>query len=289
MKRSTSSPASAILLFAVLAGSATAGSASGTQPVEPTQHGWLTGRVALLHDRAGVSEDASAKALLAHGGIGALIDAALASGSGAVHARYFVTALAAPGADSARIARLFDAGLPDHAGGRRAVLGAAARWMSSQANVPDDIFVAHLRAALALDGVHRRRALAEVLAVPTLSGRQLARAIRITEGVVGRSADRADMLIAAADGRTLDAVARAAYIRAAASIPSRGHRERALRAIRDGGGQSIGFRFRTIASRRDSRNGGSTTFCPSVSASSSTAKPGPSVAISNSTPFGSRT
>jgi hypothetical protein len=52
--------------------------------------------------------------------------------------------------------------------------------------------------------------------------------------------------------------------------------------------QSIGFSPATIASRCGSRKGGSTTFSPSVAGSSSTAKPGPSVAISNSTPFGSR-
>ena len=52
--------------------------------------------------------------------------------------------------------------------------------------------------------------------------------------------------------------------------------------------QSIGTRPRSIASRRSSRNGGSDSRCPSVSNGSSTAKPGPSVAISNRLPPGSR-
>ena len=52
--------------------------------------------------------------------------------------------------------------------------------------------------------------------------------------------------------------------------------------------QSIGSSAATIAARRGSRKGGSATWSPSVAGSSSTAKPGPSVAISNSTPFGSR-
>ncbi len=51
---------------------------------------------------------------------------------------------------------------------------------------------------------------------------------------------------------------------------------------------SMGFSFATIAARCGSRKGGSTTFSPSVAGSSSTAKPGPSVAISNRIPFGSR-
>src|SRR5688572_18505022 len=53
--------------------------------------------------------------------------------------------------------------------------------------------------------------------------------------------------------------------------------------------QSMGFKFATICWRYGSRNGGSTTVSPSFPGSSSTAKPGPSVAISNRTPFGSRT
>ena len=40
--------------------------------------------------------------------------------------------------------------------------------------------------------------------------------------------------------------------------------------------------------RGASRNGGSESFSPSVSSGSSAAKPGPSVAISNRMPFGSR-
>ncbi len=52
--------------------------------------------------------------------------------------------------------------------------------------------------------------------------------------------------------------------------------------------QSSGLSPATIFSRCGSRKGGSTTFSPSVAASSSTAKPGPSVAISNRIPFGSR-
>ena len=52
--------------------------------------------------------------------------------------------------------------------------------------------------------------------------------------------------------------------------------------------QSMAFRLATICRRCDSRKGGSTTVSPSVASSSSTPKPGPSLAISNSTPFGSR-
>ncbi len=44
----------------------------------------------------------------------------------------------------------------------------------------------------------------------------------------------------------------------------------------------------SIAARRGSRNGGSANFSPSVASGSSVAKPGPSVAISNRMPFGSR-
>src|SRR5688500_12811931 len=55
-----------------------------------------------------------------------------------------------------------------------------------------------------------------------------------------------------------------------------------------GKSQSMGLRLATISVRCGSRNGGSTIFSPRVSASSSTPNPGPSVAISNSTPFGSR-
>ena len=50
----------------------------------------------------------------------------------------------------------------------------------------------------------------------------------------------------------------------------------------------MGLRAATICWRRGSRNGGSTTFSPSVAASSSTAKPGPSLAIYNRRPLGSR-
>jgi hypothetical protein len=52
--------------------------------------------------------------------------------------------------------------------------------------------------------------------------------------------------------------------------------------------QSIGLRLATIAARCGSRNGASTTFSPSVATSSSTPNPGPSEAISNRMPFGSR-
>jgi aryl-alcohol dehydrogenase-like predicted oxidoreductase/predicted kinase len=77
-------------------------------------------------------------------------------------------------------------------------------------------------------------------------------------------------------------------IRAAARVrvPDR---RRVLRAITKPRDQSIGLRFARICCRCGSRNGGSTTFSPSVAESSSTANPGPSVAISNRTPFGSRT
>src|SRR5205085_7926791 len=44
----------------------------------------------------------------------------------------------------------------------------------------------------------------------------------------------------------------------------------------------------SISVRRPSRNGGSTSFSPSLSIGSSTPKPGPSEAISNKMPFGSR-
>jgi hypothetical protein len=69
--------------------------------------------------------------------------------------------------------------------------------------------------------------------------------------------------------------------RPAAARPRRADRGAAVR-------QSSGVRFATISARRGSRNGGSTTVSPSVASSSSTANPGPSVAISNRTPFGSR-
>src|SRR5580700_10112445 len=49
-----------------------------------------------------------------------------------------------------------------------------------------------------------------------------------------------------------------------------------------------GFNPASIWARRDSRNGGSASFSPSVSIGSSVAKPGPSVAISNRMPLGSR-
>jgi hypothetical protein len=51
---------------------------------------------------------------------------------------------------------------------------------------------------------------------------------------------------------------------------------------------TIGFKPASICARRGSRNGGSASFSPSVSKGSSVAKPGPSVAISNRMPFGSR-
>lgn len=54
-----------------------------------------------------------------------------------------------------------------------------------------------------------------------------------------------------------------------------------------GDGQSIGLRLATIAARCGSRKGANTIFSPSVAGSSSTAKPGPSEAISNRMPFGS--
>src|SRR5947209_8945559 len=50
----------------------------------------------------------------------------------------------------------------------------------------------------------------------------------------------------------------------------------------------IGLRWASIAWRSASRKGGSASRSPRVAASSSTAKPGPSVAISNKTPPGSR-
>jgi hypothetical protein len=50
----------------------------------------------------------------------------------------------------------------------------------------------------------------------------------------------------------------------------------------------IGFRPARMRSRWGSRKGGSTTDSPRVAASSSTAKPGPSVAISKRMPLGSR-
>jgi hypothetical protein len=51
---------------------------------------------------------------------------------------------------------------------------------------------------------------------------------------------------------------------------------------------SSGFNPASIWARRDFRNGGSASFSPSVAIGSSVAKPGPSVAISNRMPFGSR-
>src|SRR5204863_1523416 len=50
----------------------------------------------------------------------------------------------------------------------------------------------------------------------------------------------------------------------------------------------IAFNPFSISLRRPSRNGGSTSFSPSRSIGSSTPKPGPSEAISNRMPFGSR-
>ena len=50
----------------------------------------------------------------------------------------------------------------------------------------------------------------------------------------------------------------------------------------------IGFSPASICARRGSRNGGSASFSPSVSIGSTVAKPGPSVAISNRMPLGSR-
>ena len=55
-----------------------------------------------------------------------------------------------------------------------------------------------------------------------------------------------------------------------------------------GGGLQSGFRPASISARRPSRKGGSARRSPSVSSGSSAVKPGPSVAISNSTPLGSR-
>ncbi len=51
---------------------------------------------------------------------------------------------------------------------------------------------------------------------------------------------------------------------------------------------SSGFNPASICARRGSRNGGKASFSPSFSIGSSLAKPGPSVAISNRMPFGSR-
>jgi hypothetical protein len=251
-------------------------------------HSWLADRVLLLYDRAGLAEGEHATALLARpGGLEALIACAHEAGD-ATHARYYIVAI--EDADSARIVRLFRSGLPEANAHRASVLLAVGAWLRRQPAAPAEVFAAQLAAARGLDGGARRRVLADLLAVPALNGAQLAAAIRATEGSVNRSSARADLLITAAEGRTLDAVARAAYLQAAASIPARGHRERALRAVRTPPPrQSIGFSLATMLARRDSRNGGSTTFSPSVAASSSTAKPGPSVAISNSTPFGSRT
>ena len=61
-----------------------------------------------------------------------------------------------------------------------------------------------------------------------------------------------------------------------------------LPASGEGLDDQIGFSPASISARRASRNGGSTSFSPSVSIGSSTPKPGPSEAISNRMPFGSR-
>ncbi len=53
-------------------------------------------------------------------------------------------------------------------------------------------------------------------------------------------------------------------------------------------GFRIGVSFGSICSRSDSNAGGSESRSPSDSSGSSAVKPGPSVAISNSTPLGSR-
>ena len=52
--------------------------------------------------------------------------------------------------------------------------------------------------------------------------------------------------------------------------------------------QPSGFSPRSMAARFGSRKGGRASFSPMVSSGSSTSKPGPSVAISNRMPFGSR-
>src|SRR5436853_1957727 len=53
-------------------------------------------------------------------------------------------------------------------------------------------------------------------------------------------------------------------------------------------GLTTGRRFGSTSSRRCSKSGGSESFSPRLSTGSSTVNPGPSVAISKSTPLGSR-
>jgi hypothetical protein len=69
---------------------------------------------------------------------------------------------------------------------------------------------------------------------------------------------------------------------------SKGHAD-ADQAVRaQGRGSGIGVRIGSTCSRRCSNAGGRISASPRCSASSSTPKPGPSVAISKSTPLGSR-
>ena len=53
-------------------------------------------------------------------------------------------------------------------------------------------------------------------------------------------------------------------------------------------GSGSGVRMRSMAARCDSKRGGRMMLRPSSSTGPSTVKPGPSSAISNSTPLGSR-
>ncbi len=66
------------------------------------------------------------------------------------------------------------------------------------------------------------------------------------------------------------------------SLPRKRGRERSAEL------NQIAFSPASICARLPSRNGGSTSFSPSLSIGSSTPKPGPSEAISNRIPFGSR-
>jgi AraC-like DNA-binding protein len=134
--------------------------------------------------------------------------------------------------------------------------------------------------------------------------RQLRRAVRAESAVSLKAYARMTRLNGAMTGA--DAAVRPSWARVAAEAgfcdqshlvrecrrltglaPGRIHGERRAQADVSPS-QVIGLSAARIAARRGSRNGGSATCSPSVAGSSSTANPGPSVAISNRMPLGSR-
>jgi hypothetical protein len=200
---------------------------------EPAAHSWLSDRVDLLYRRTGLTGDERAIELVEMGDVETLVNEARVSGNAFTHARYFVIAASHPAADRHRIGRLLEAGLPEAGAARTSVLLAVGEWMRRQPEVDAWIFNAHLEAAATVrPGSARRRALADLLAVPALDGPQVAQGIRTMARVTNSSAGRADLLITAAAGRTLTGEARAAWIQAARAIPVRSHRDRTLAALR---------------------------------------------------------